>query len=62
MDKYDTRDKLKQSGKKFESCFGKECLVRAGTVLWIHNMLSTSIESYDDKIVITMRLIDVRGS
>lgn len=61
MDKYDVADALKKQKIDPATCFGKTCLVQAGRALKADKMLSGSVESFGDKIVVTMRLIDVES-
>jgi len=60
MDKYDVADKLKEAGFDPETCFGKECQIRAGKVLGADIMLTGSVERFGNKIIFIFRLIDVK--
>ncbi|MCH8903910.1 MAG: hypothetical protein IIA45_08355 [Bacteroidetes bacterium] len=59
LDKYDMSDLLAASDLNDSKCYGKNCLVAAGKVLNVDKMVSGSAERFGDKIVITLRLIDV---
>ncbi|MCH7534741.1 MAG: hypothetical protein IH948_03185 [Bacteroidetes bacterium] len=59
MDKYDVNDIMEKSGIDIEDCYGKTCLVKAGIELKVEKMLTGSVERFGEKIVITLRLIDV---
>ena len=60
MDKYDIADIVKEVGIDINTCFGKNCLVDAGKKLKVDKMLTGSVERFGEKIVITLRLIDVK--
>ena len=60
MDRYDLEDILKHEDVQFKDCYGKSCLVEKGKLLDVDKMLTGSIELFGDKIVVTLRLIDVR--
>ena len=60
MDRYDIADILKKEDKEFTECFGKTCLVAKGKQLGVDKMLSGSVELFGKKIVVTLRLIDVK--
>lgn len=59
MDKYDLADILKREDKNFTNCFGRTCLVEKGKLLKVDKMLTGSIEKFGEKIVITLRMIDI---
>lgn len=61
MDKYDVADFVKKSGIDLASCYGKNCVVNAGELLGADKMLTGSVERFGEKIVITLRLIDVKS-
>lgn len=60
MDKYDVAYELEKEGIDPASCFGKNQLVDVGKMLGADNMLTGSVEKFGDKIIYTLRLIDVR--
>lgn len=60
MDKYDTQFILKQNGFDGSECYGKICLVEAGKILEADKLISGSVEKIDDKIIIILRLINVK--
>ena len=62
MDKYDIADIIEKEGIDINTCFGKNCLVDAGKKLKVDKMLTGSVERFGEKIVITLRLIDVKTS
>jgi len=61
MDKYDIQDILSDSGKEFKNCYGKSCLVEVGKILKADVMLTGNVERYGEKIVVTLRLINVHS-
>jgi len=60
IDKYDIEDILKPSEQNYLDCFGKTCLVRIGKILEADKMLTGNVERFGDKLVISLRLIDVK--
>ncbi len=58
MDKYDINDII--SKKEREDCYGRRCLVELGKTLNVNKMLTGSIERFEEKIIINLRLINVR--
>jgi len=59
VDKYDTKEAVEKNGVRLHSCFGKNCLVAAGKVLQAEKMFSGSVELYGEKLIVTLRMIDV---
>ena len=47
---------------KTEGCYGKTCLVDIGHALKADKMLSGSVENYEKKYILTLRMIDVAGA
>lgn len=60
MDKYDIADIVEKNNVDISKCYGKSCLVSVGKILKADKMLSGSIERFGEKIVITLRIIDVK--
>lgn len=60
VDKYDIEDILKNKYQDYKDCYGKSCLVSIGNMLHVDKMLTGNIEKFGQKIVITLRLIDVK--
>lgn len=60
IDKYDIYGVLKQNRLPIDSCNGKTCLVKAGNLLKADKMLTGSVERFGNKVVIALRLIDVK--
>jgi TolB-like protein len=59
MDKYDIQDILSDSGREFKNCYGKTCLVEVGKILKADVMLTGNVERFGEKIVVTLRLVNV---
>ncbi len=59
MDRYEVAEMLSTNKQKADSCFSTSCLVAAGKRLGVSKMLSGNVERFGEKIVITLRLIDV---
>ncbi|MCF8374664.1 MAG: hypothetical protein K9H64_23800 [Bacteroidales bacterium] len=60
LDKYDVADIMKQNGIDPAKCFGKTQLVKVGKLLKADKMLSGSAEKFGEKIIIILRMIDVK--
>jgi len=54
--------KSKSSGVDISNCFGKSCLVELAKLLNVQKVLTGSVERFGGKIIITLRLIDVKTS
>jgi hypothetical protein len=59
MDRYEAADILAKNKIDAGACMSKTCLVETGKLLGADKMLSGSAELLGEKIVITLRLIDV---
>ena len=57
LDRFDMREI--EDYAKYQSCFGKECLIEYGKKLNVDYILSGSIDGLGNKIVITLKLIDI---
>jgi hypothetical protein len=60
LDRYEVADAIAKNSIDVNNCYAKSCLVEAGTKLGADKMLSGSVERFAEKIVITLRLIDVK--
>ena len=60
MDKYDMAELVKKNGIDVASCYGKSCVVAAGKSLGTDKMITGSIERFGEKIVISLKVIDVK--
>jgi TolB-like protein len=60
LDKYDVSDILKANDIKNDACLGKTCQVRVGKLLDADKMISGSVEKFGNKIIVVLRLIDVK--
>ncbi|MCB9252938.1 MAG: hypothetical protein H6605_10755 [Flavobacteriales bacterium] len=59
LDKYDVADLVKSNHIDVKSCFGKTCVLNAGIILGAEQMVTGSVERFGEKIVITLKVIDV---
>jgi hypothetical protein len=59
LDKYDVDYIIERDQLKIDKCFGKICLVEVGKKLGADKMLTGSVELISEKVIVTMRLIDV---
>ncbi len=60
MDKYDIAEQIKKNSIDIKTCFGKTCLVAAGKSLGVDKMISGSIDRFGEKIVISLKIIDIK--
>ena len=60
MDKYDVAEAVKKNNIDVTTCFGKTCVVAAGRSLGADKMITGSIERFGEKIVISLKVIDVK--
>lgn len=60
MDKYEVADAIKKNNLDISNCYSKSCLVDAGKKLGVDKMMSGSIERFGEKIVVTLRIIDMK--
>ncbi len=61
MDKYDVADAIKKNNIDVKSCFGKNCVVAAGKSLGAEKMVTGSVERFGEKIIIALKVIDVKS-
>ena len=61
MDKYDVAEAVKNNGIDLKTCFGKTCVVAAGKALNADKMVTGSVERFGEKIVISLKVIDVKS-
>lgn len=59
IDQYDIEFMLRNSNLDTKNCFGKLCLVEVGRAIKADKMFSGSIESFSDRMVVSLRLVDV---
>lgn len=59
VDKYDTREAIEKNAISTLNCFGRNCLVNVGKLLESEKMLTGSVERYGEKIIVSLRIIDV---
>lgn len=61
IDKYDMRDLLSEKGLTLEECYGRTCIIEMGKALNVDQALTGSVERFSDKLVISLRLFDVKN-
>lgn len=61
IDKYDVAEGIKKNNIDLATCFGKTCVVNAGKVLGADKMITGSIERFGEKIVIALKVIDIKS-
>ncbi|MFN0033018.1 MAG: hypothetical protein ACKVOR_12735 [Flavobacteriales bacterium] len=61
IDKYEMADVFKGAAFTIDNCFSKTCLVNAGKLLNADKILSGDITRFGEKIVVTLRLVDVQS-
>lgn len=59
MDKYDVAELVKKNSIDVKTCFGKTCVVAAGKSLGVDKMITGSVERFGEKIVISLKVIDI---
>lgn len=59
LDKYDVAEAVKQNNIDLKTCFGKSCVVAAGKILRTDKMVTGSVERFGEKIVISLKVVDV---
>jgi len=60
-DQYDIAYLFKTNEFDSEDCYGKICLIEAGKILGVDKVLSGSVETFEQHIVITLRQVDVHN-
>lgn len=61
LDKYEIAEILSKNKISTDSCYSKSCLVETGRLLGVDKVISGSIEKFDEKIVLSLRLIDIKA-
>lgn len=59
LDRYDATYLIQKNNLTVENCFGKICLTEIGAKLGVEKMLTGSLETFGETIVITLRLLNV---
>lgn len=59
LDKYEVNEVIKANEIDISNCYSKTCLVNTGKLLKADKMLSGSVERLDEKVVVSLRIIDV---
>jgi TolB-like protein len=60
IDKYDVTNHMKQNNISLDEAYGKTDLVRIGKLLQVDKVLSGSAEKFGDKLIVVVRLIDIK--
>lgn len=60
LDEFDMNETLKDH-PEFQNCYGKSCLIEIGKALKVDYILSGSVDGLGNKIVIHLKLIDVKA-
>jgi hypothetical protein len=60
MDKYDVEFGLTKNNIDIKNCLGKSCVVAAGKILGVDKVITGSVERFGEKIVISLKVIDVK--
>jgi hypothetical protein len=61
-DEFDMKEALDSDSKFSESCYGKNCLHELGKVLKTDYVISTGILSFGNRIVMTMKIMDINSA
>jgi hypothetical protein len=59
LDRYDVSYLVEKENLKLDNCYGKTCLVEVGKKLKTDKILTGSVELLSEKIVISLRLLDI---
>lgn len=60
LDEFDMAEVI-ESDPTYVSCYGKNCLVEIGEKLKVDYVLSGNVDGIGNKIIVTIKLIDVKG-
>lgn len=61
MDKYDVAEVAAENDIDVENCFGKNCVTAAGKSLAVDKVISGGVERFGEKIIISLKLYDVKS-
>lgn len=59
LDKYEVKEVLDANKIDINNCYSKSCLINTGKLLKVDKMLSGNVERLGEKVVISLRIIDV---
>ena len=62
FDKLDMMEVLNENQIDVSSCFGKKCLTSVGNQAGVDKMITGSIENLGKKIVISVKVLDVKSA
>jgi hypothetical protein len=60
-DRYDLASKLEKEKLSLENCYSRNCLLESGKTLGVSKVISGSVERYNEKILITLKLLDIES-
>lgn len=61
MDKYEVAEIMKKNSIDLKNCFSKTCVLEAGKLLNVDKVITGSVERFGEKIIIILKLIDVKS-
>ena len=61
LDKYEVKEITAANKIDMNNCYSKSCLIETGKLLKVEKMLSGNVERFGEKIVISLRLIEVES-
>lgn len=61
MDRYDVKYMIEKHDLGIENCYGKICLTEVGEIIDSDKMLSGTVETFGDIMIVSIRLIDVKS-
>lgn len=61
LDKYEVKEITAANKIDLNNCYSKSCLIETGKLLKVEKMLSGNVERFGEKIVISLRLIEVES-
>lgn len=61
LDRYDVAASIKEHGIEVEESYGKTAMIKIGKMLKADKMLTGSAELFGDKIIMILRLVDVKS-
>jgi len=61
LDKYEVKEITSANKIDLSNCYSKTCLIETGKLLKVEKMLSGNVERFGEKIVISLRLIEVES-
>lgn len=59
IDRYETMNACESQDVDPNTCLGRTCLVQIGKFLQVSKMISGNVDRYADKLIVTLRVVDV---